>query len=85
MELKDYTIEQLKAEIKRKNLLKIEEQKRVLRCRNCKYCEPNPNVPDWCRNYYYVCTIRTWGKKVIRNYTVRLSDKACEKFENKNI
>ena len=82
MELKDYTTEQLKAELKRrveeKKAQKAEEMKTALRCRNCKHCVPNPN---W--GMQYLCMARTWGKKYPRHYTVSLSKKACEKFERK--
>lgn len=82
MELKDYTTEELKAELKRRAELrkmeKAEEIKTAKRCRNCKYCVENPN---W--NKLYICMARTWGKKYPRHYTVKLSKQACEKFERK--
>ena len=82
MELKDYTTEQLKAELKRrveiKKAQKAEEMKTALRCRNCKHCVPNST---W--RMQYLCMARTWGKKYSRHYTVSLSKKACEKFERK--
>lgn len=82
MELKDYTTEELKAELKRRVELrkaqKAEETKTAKRCRNCKHCAPNPN---WER--MYLCMARTWGTKNPRHYTVTLSKKACEKFEHK--
>ena len=82
MELKDYTTEELKAEIKRRNELaraqKAEEMKTALRCRNCKYCVPNPR---WAM--LYQCEARTWGKTYPRHYTIKLFTKACEKFERK--
>lgn len=82
MELKDYTTEELKAELKRRVELgkarKAEEMKTALRCRNCKYCTTNPN---W--RWQHLCMARTWGKKYPRHYTISLSKKACEKFERK--
>ena len=82
MELKDYTTEELKAELKRRVELrkaeKAEEMKTAKRCRNCKYCTPSPN---W--DTLYLCMARTWGKKHDRHYAVRLSEKACDKFERK--
>ena len=82
MELKDYSTEELKAEIKRRVDLakakKAEEMKTALSCRNCKHCSPNPN---WVRQY--ICTARTWGKTRTHHYTVKLSTNACEKFERK--
>ena len=87
MELKDYTTEELKAEIKRRNELaraqKAEEMKTALRCRNCKHCVPSPNVPSWCCGNYCICNVRTWGKNHLRHYAVRSYQKACEKFERK--
>jgi len=82
MELKDYTTEQLKAELKRryeeKKALKAEEMKTALRCRNCVHCV---NYPNWTNLYH--CEVRTCGKKIVRNYCVRPSQKACDKFERK--
>lgn len=87
MELKDYTTEQLKAELKRRAEIaraqKAEEMKTALICRNCKYCVPNPKVPTWCKGAYRICEVRTWGKKTQHNYSVRNSHKACDKFERK--
>lgn len=79
MELKDYTTEELRAEIKRRYALKKEEDKKKLRCRNCLHCKQHPygfNV--------FLCDTRTWGKKRPRNYCVKPSTPACEKFENKH-
>ena len=82
MELKDYTTEQLKAELKRRAELakaqKAEEMKTARRCRNCKHCIPNPQ--GW---NFYNCSGRTWGKKIVRNYCVKQSQKACDLFEIK--
>ena len=82
MELKDYSTEELKAELKRRVDLakaqKAEEMKTALKCRNCKHCSPNPN---W--NLQYMCMARTYGKTYTRHYCVSLSKKACEKFERK--
>ena len=83
MELKDYTTEELKAELKRRVELrkaeKAEEMKNAKRCRNCKHCVPNHN---WSRTY--ICMARTWGKEYPRHYAVPLSNPACELFERKN-
>lgn len=82
MELKDYTTEQLKAELKRRVELakaqKAEEMKTAKRCRNCKHCQAH-KVSNWTMGYN--CMARTWGKKRPRHYTVSLSTKACDKFE----
>ena len=69
MELKDYTTEELKAELKRraevKRALKAEETKNAKRCRNCEYCQDIPISP-W--STAYKCMARTWGKKYSRHY-----------------
>lgn len=81
-----FSTKELKEELKRRAELvkaqKEEEMKTALRCRNCKHCHSNPNVPDWCRDTYLICEVRTWGKKN-RNYNVKPSTKACELFERK--
>ena len=82
MELKDYTTEELKAELKRRAEInraqKAEEMKTALQCRNCKHCLQNPNLHN-----SYLCAIWTWGKKISRHYVVTLSRPACELFERK--
>lgn len=82
MELKDYTTEELKAELKRRleiaKIQKVEEMKTALRCRNCKHCIPHSQGYD-----FYYCAIRAWGKKISHNYYVKPSQKACELFERK--
>lgn len=78
MELKDYTKEQLRAELKRRWLIEQEEKKKELRCRNCVHCKQNERF-----KYFYECMARTYGKKIVRNYTVKPSTKACDKFESK--
>lgn len=79
MELKDYTTEELKAEIKRRAELaraqKTEEMKTALRCRNCKHLV----LSEW--PHRDTCAVRTWGKKYPRHYCVSPSTKACDKFE----
>lgn len=83
MELKDYTTEELKEELKRRTELarqqKAEEMKTALRCRNCKHCVHHPT--SWMN--MYLCEARTWGKTYPRHYCVKLSNKACDKFERK--
>lgn len=82
MELKDYTTEELKAEIKRRAELararKAEEMRTALRCRNCKHC-----AKVYKFTMTYVCMARTWGKKYPHHYTIQPSNKACELFERK--
>jgi hypothetical protein len=83
MELKDYTTEELRAEIKRRNELAKEAKMQEPRCRNCKHLTNNPltNNPPWVRKY--LCGVRTWGKIYTRHYCVKLCTKACDKFESK--
>lgn len=82
MELKDYTTEELKAELKRRVELrkaqKAEEMKTAKRCRNCKHCEP---TSYWGKSYW--CMARVHGKQYPRHYVVPLSKPACELFERK--
>lgn len=78
MELKDYNTEELKAEIKRRWQLEQEEKKKVPRCRDCVHCKQHPQ--GW---KIFYCDARTCGKKIVRNYVVNLSSKACDLFENK--
>lgn len=84
MELKDYTTEELKAELKRRTELakaqKAEEMKAAATCRNCKHCQ-GEQISSW--PIAYKCMARTWGKKYPRHYTVMLYKKACDKFERK--
>ncbi len=79
MELKDYTTEELRAEIKRRYELEQEAKKKVPRCRNCKYLMRHPQVSTM-----YLCEVRTWGKTYTRHYCVKLCTKACDKFELKD-
>lgn len=69
------------------NIVKVYAKKQVdtsiLRCRDCKHCAPNPNVPSYCCGKYCICAARTWGKKYPRSYAVTPSTKACDKFEKK--
>lgn len=78
MELKRYTIEELRAEIKRRNELAKEAKKQEPRCRNCKHLTNNPKWTGM-----YLCGVRTWGKTYTRHYCVKLCTKACDKFESK--
>ena len=77
MELKDYTTEELRAEIKRRRELAKKDKKKELRCRNCKHIMNHPQVRG-----LYLCGARTWGKAHPKHYCVKLYTKACNKFEN---
>ena len=58
MELKDYTTEELRAEIKRRRQLEQEEQKKALKCCNCVHCTHHPRYA-----HMYICNVRTCGRK----------------------
>lgn len=74
--LENYTIEELKAEIKRRNDLAKKEAESVMRCKHCShFLDKGYGV--------YRCGIKTWGKKIRYNYTVSKSQRACELFEQK--
>ena len=79
MELKDYTTEQLRAELKRRSEQKKKDDQKKLRCRNCVHCITHKSVPN-----FYICEARTWGKAYVRNYCVKSHTAACDKFENKH-
>ena len=78
MELQDYTTDELRAEIKRRNALKKDAQKHEARCRNCKFLMNHPHVKGM-----YLRGARTWGKTYQRHYSVKLYTKACNEFKNK--
>lgn len=84
MELKDYTTEELKAELDRRKAIakaqKEAERASALRCRNCKHRTKKEIA--WYN--YYFCAVRTYGKTVTRHYSVKPSQKACDKFERKD-
>lgn len=84
MELKDYTTDELRAELKRRKDILREERKAVKRCRHCEYMQK--------RKYNInVCMVRTFTRRnpydknnpIVVNYSVNKSDKACDKFKQK--
>lgn len=84
MELKDYTTEELHAELKRRNNIIREERETIKRCPHCEYMQK--------RDYStYLCMARTYtvknrydkDKPIVINYSVNKSSKACEKFKQK--
>ena len=80
MELKDYTDEQLKAELKRRAAVKREAAANIPRCRNCKHLIVEN------KNWYtcYKCGARTYIMyKRAHNYIVSLSKRACQLYEKK--
>ena len=76
MKLEEYSTEELKAELKRRWKLKKEEKNKVPRCRTCVHRRQHPN--GW---NIWLCSARTWGKKIVRNYVISLSNKACDLYE----
>lgn len=83
MELKDYTTEELKAELDRRKTIakaqKVAEDAAALKCRNCKHCKQNPIFKG-----FYACAVRTYGKTITRHYSIKPYQKACDKFERKD-
>ena len=86
MELKDYTTEELRAELKRRNAEEKAKKASVLRCRMCKHWG---EVSYWglSADYHYVRESRsckffkTNNGKYYRCH--RASQPACEHFERK--
>lgn len=79
MKLEDYTTEELKNELKRRAAVANEEKKNESRCRNCIHLVKDERYGDM-----WHCAVRTWGRKVIRNYCIKPCFKACDKFEKVN-
>lgn len=87
MELKDYTTEELRAELKRRNAEEKAKKDSTLRCRMCKHWG---EVSYWGlpKNYYYYGSdsrsckfFKTKNGKCYRCH--RASQLACEHFERK--
>ena len=84
MELKDYTEEQLRAELKRRYNERQKERESIKRCRHCEYMQKSGYST-------YLCMARTYtvknrydkDKPRVINYSVNKSSKACEKFKQK--
>ena len=80
MELKDYTLEELQAEIKRRKLAIQEEKDAEKRCRHCIHFY-NDDVYQKTK-----CAVRTFKiKGLTHNYIVSKSRKACEQFKQKEL
>ena len=83
MELKDYTEEQLRAELKRRYDERQKERVSIRRCRHCEYMQ---RFKDYD---LYNCRVRTFTRKnsfdrnnpIVVHYSVKKSDKACDKFK----
>ena len=86
MELKDYTTEELKAELKRRNDLAKVEKEKIKRCRMCKHwgevnCFGNPNYDILCsRNKCCKFFKNSTGKYYKTHKAYQL---ACEHFEER--
>lgn len=78
MELKDYTTEELRNELKRRTAIKREEDSKKPRCRNCKYFTPHPKF-----NHFHTCAVRTFMRKGIEVHRSVKSSNTCDKFELK--
>ena len=85
MELKDYTEEQLRAELKRRYEERQKERESIKRCHHCEYMQ---RFKDYD---LYNCRVRTFTRKnrfdrnnpIVVHYSVNKSDKACDKFKQK--
>lgn len=78
MELKDYTTEELRNELKRRAAIRREEDSKKPRCRNCKHFVEDPRY-----KYFNTCGIRTYTRKGRDiHYSVKSSNN-CDKFELK--
>ena len=85
VELKDYTEEQLRAELKRRYDERQKEREIIKRCRHCEYMQ---RFKDYD---LYNCRVRTFTRKnrydknnpIVVHYSVKKSDKACDKFKQK--
>lgn len=69
MELKDYTTEELQAELNQRKAIakaqKAAEDAAALKCRNCKHC--TQKVIAWYRGYF--CAIRNIRKAITHPYS----------------
>ena len=78
MDLKDYTTEELRNELKRRAAIRREEDSKKPRCRNCKYFIQHPKF-----EYFHNCAIRTFIRRGVEiHYSVKSSN-TCDKFEHK--
>lgn len=85
LELKDYTEEQLRAELKRRYDERQKERESIKRCRHCEYMQRFKEYD------LYNCRVRTFTRKnrydknnpIVVHYSVKKSDKACDKFKQK--
>lgn len=85
MELKDYTIEELRAELKRRDAKEKAKKNSVLRCRMCKYWGA---INYWGDTINYTVSnnrsCKFFKTKNGKNYRCHeASQPACEHFERK--
>ena len=80
MGLEEYTTEQLREEIKRRNEILKQEKLKEKRCRNCVHFDV-----DTSKGFKIItCAARTFTMKGREwHYSVRACNKACDKYENK--
>lgn len=89
MELKDYSTEELKAELKRRSDLAKIDRANVKRCRMCvHYGEVNyygePTKSKFGRSMSKCCQFFSWGKNNKYRKCHAPSQPACEHFESLN-
>lgn len=88
MELKDYSIEELKAELKRRSDLAKDDKEKVKCCRICAhYGEVNyygkPTTSNYERSIGRCCQFFSWGKNNKYRKCHAPYQLACEHFEEK--
>lgn len=88
MKLKDYTTEELRAELKRRAAIKKAERNAIPRCRMCSHFgeityfgEPVTDENRWM-GYTSCCYHKTKNNKYYRTHSP--SQLACEHFEKKS-
>ena len=87
MELKDYTTEELRAELKRRDAEEKAKKASILRCRMCKHWGEidywgHPNLANYNIGVNRSCKFfKTKNRKYYRLHNT--SDLACEYFERK--
>lgn len=84
MELSDYTVDELKAELKRRSEAARLARASVGRCRNCKHLLVEEQKSIWW--VCYKCGARSYkmrGKE--HHYIVNLSQRACSLYEKKEV
>ena len=85
MELKDYTTEELRAELKRRNAEEKAKKESILRCRMCKHWGEIDSCGDPpIYNVGYTRCCKFWKTKNGKSYRCHnASQLACDHFERK--